>query len=142
MLEKVAFGTRIQAAHPNQWFSTQCAYFQCVLLRPNLLQKVWLTGCKKSQERVPEKASFGARSLAAQSRDSVHRILRPFLKAHFWYSFGGPSSLQSWGVLAAKRARKGRSRQPKADCPTTCLSTQKPAHTLGAQLPTEMGLSG
>ena len=53
----------------SEWLSTQCAYFQCVLLRPNLLQKVWLTGCKKSQERVLEKAVFGARNQAPQPHD-------------------------------------------------------------------------
>ena len=74
------FSTRSQAAQSRG--SALNALFFRGLLRPNAKQQVGHTGCKKSQEGVPEKAVSGTRSLAAQPRDSAPRILR--LLAFFW----------------------------------------------------------
>ena len=85
---------------------------------PVPLQKVGFTGCKMSQERVPDKAAFETRSLAAQPRGSAPRILRlskSALLVYFWRAH----YLQKWGLLAAKSARKGRPRHLKSGCPTT-----------------------
>ena len=96
--ENAAFGTHSQAAQsrglePN-------APFLRALLRPDIIQKVGLTGC----QGVSGEAAFGTRNQAAQPRGSAPNA--PFFKAHFWLTIGGPTRYKSGGYWLLKVPEK------------------------------------
>ena len=68
---------------------------------------------------MPGKAAIGARSLAAQQRHPAPRILRNHL---------GPDPLQKWGLLVAKKARRGCPKRPLSAPEIRLISDSAPCN--------------